>query len=131
MTTRILREVLSVLNLSGDWYAQHAAEIIRDYLARGVPHQSGSETSKAAAEEIKPILPRLNQAVLAVFARTPNGMTGEEGQEAMYMNPSTYRPRRIELVDRGLVVDSGERRQTLRGRSAVVWKITEKGKENV
>jgi hypothetical protein len=38
------------------------------------------------------------------------------------MNPSTQRPRRIELCQRNLIVDSGTTRLTTSGRKAVVWK---------
>ncbi len=41
------------------------------------------------------------------------------------MNANTERPRRIELVAMGKVVDSHETRLTRSGRKAVVWKIAE------
>lgn len=37
------------------------------------------------------------------------------------MNPSTERPRRVELVENGLVEDSGRVRQTDSKTEAVVW----------
>jgi hypothetical protein len=43
-------------------------------------------------------------------------------QAELQMQGSTQRPRRVELVRAGLVVDSGLRRRTFAGRSAVVWK---------
>jgi hypothetical protein len=42
-------------------------------------------------------------------------------QLALGMNPSTQRPRRIELERRGLVVKDGTRK-TSSGRMAVVWR---------
>jgi hypothetical protein len=50
-------------------------------------------------------------------------LTDEEMQVRLEMNPSTQRPRRIELVGMGLVVDSGTTRKTRSGRSAVAWKM--------
>jgi hypothetical protein len=50
------------------------------------------------------------------------GLTDEEIQADLHMQGSTQRPRRVELVRAGLVVDSGLRRRTFAGRSAVVWK---------
>jgi hypothetical protein len=50
------------------------------------------------------------------------GATDEQMQEALDMNPSTQRPRRIELVSMGLVEDSGETRTTRSGSTATVWK---------
>jgi hypothetical protein len=38
--------------------------------------------------------------------------------------PSTYRPRRVECVEFGLVRDSGLTRPTKSGRAAVVWIAT-------
>lgn len=49
------------------------------------------------------------------------GCTDEEGGLALAINPSTYRPRRIELVERGAVIDSSTTRRTSSGRQAVVW----------
>jgi hypothetical protein len=51
------------------------------------------------------------------------GGTDEELQDALGMNPNTQRPRRIELVERGLVRDSGRTRKTKSGRRATVWEI--------
>ncbi len=49
------------------------------------------------------------------------GATDEEISEALRMNPSTQRPRRVELVEALLVEDSGHTRQTSSGMEAVVW----------
>lgn len=42
-------------------------------------------------------------------------------QTSIPMNPSTQRPRRIELQAMGLVSDTGRTRETRAGRNAVVW----------
>jgi hypothetical protein len=49
-------------------------------------------------------------------------------QERLVMDPSSQRPRRVELVTGGQVVDSGRKRKTVSGRQAVVWtaKVQEK-----
>jgi hypothetical protein len=57
-----------------------------------------------------------------LLKRGERGATDEEMQLASRMNPSTQRPRRIELVDLGLAVDSGLVRKTKTGRKAVVWR---------
>lgn len=36
---------------------------------------------------------------------------------------NSVRPRRVELVRDGLVVDSGEKRKTRSGRNAIVWRL--------
>jgi hypothetical protein len=42
-----------------------------------------------------------------------------------WQSPSGVRTRRNELVRRGLVVDTGERRRLASGRSAVIWAVVE------
>ena len=61
---------------------------------------------------------RVLQALLAAGC---TGHTDQELQEGLGMDPSTERPRRVELMDRGLICDSGETRRTRSGRRAVVW----------
>ena len=58
-------------------------------------------------------------------------MTDESLQTLLRMNPSTERPRRGELVDDGLVRDSGRMERTRSGCRAVLWEITEAGREEV
>lgn len=50
-------------------------------------------------------------------------MTDEDIQAVTGLDPSTERPRRIELVRLGLVRDSGHRGTTSSGRSAVQWEV--------
>lgn len=86
------------------------------------PAQRFSRTSRAAARSIEPALGRLQALVLAEIKLTgAHGATDDELQRAMRINPSTERPRRIELVRKKLVFDSGRERKTASGRNAVVW----------
>jgi hypothetical protein len=90
------------------------------------PAQRHSPTSVAAAEAIRPATGRLRMAVLEYLRSCgQNGATDDEMQDALNgtlgMGPSTQRPRRIELVEAGLVADSGRTRLTKAGRKAVVW----------
>jgi len=88
------------------------------------PAQKHSETSVAAAESMKPTAESRRQEVLRFLKkRGPYGATDEEGQLALKMEGNTYRPRRIELVAAGLVVESPEKRKTTTGRFATVWKV--------
>lgn len=61
--------------------------------------------------------------VLAAISASTDGLTDEQIQQQLGMNPSTERPRRIELVDMGEIHDTGRTRETLSGRSAVVWGV--------
>ena len=88
------------------------------------PSVNGSITSAKAADSLSPTtLNALQRRVLELLAATPDGLTDEEQQRLLGMNPSTQRPRRIELARRGMVVEAGTRR-TASGRMAVVWQIT-------
>jgi len=84
------------------------------------PYQSASPTSREAAERIADKTPSLRQRVLDALTQRP--MTDEEIATTLNLNPSTARPRRIELVQRGLVVEHGIA-ITSSGRKAVIWGV--------
>jgi hypothetical protein len=87
------------------------------------PSVNGSITSAKAADSLGPAtLNAMQRRVLELLAATPDGLTDEEQQRLLEMNPSTQRPRRIELARRGLVVEAGTRR-TASGRMATVWRV--------
>jgi len=86
------------------------------------PFQRHSDTSYGAAESIVEPSGRLRDLVYGCIHEAGLlGCTDEEVQIALDMNPSTQRPRRVELVKDGMVRDSGRVRQTRSGRNAVVW----------
>jgi hypothetical protein len=92
--------------------------------AKPAPSARGSATSAAAADSLGPAtLNALQRRVLELLQATPDGLTDEEMQARLGMNPSTQRPRRIELARRGLIVTGGTRK-TASGRNADVWKAT-------
>lgn len=85
-----------------------------------------SETSREAMESME-VAGGVNSLQATVYAFLVNrSSTDEEVQDALGMNPSTERPRRVELVEKKLVRDSGDRRLTKAGRRAVVWETTDK-----
>ena len=87
-------------------------------------YQRHSRTSYEAAEAIKPSRETLQRKVLAYLkTRGGEGATDIEIQRDLNMRGSTERPRRRELEDQGLVIDSGLTRKTPTGRSAVVWRV--------
>lgn len=94
------------------------------------PYQSHSDTSKEAAEWIEPKKLTLRRKVLE-YMRKVTRATDEQIQDALEMNPSTERPRRIELVDSGHVKDSGATALTKSGRRAVLWEINEPKQGNL
>jgi hypothetical protein len=87
------------------------------------PSVNGSATSAQAADSLTPAtLNNMQRRVLELLAATPEGLTDEEMQRRLRMNPSTQRPRRIELVRRGLVVEAGTRK-AMSGRYATAWRL--------
>jgi len=90
------------------------------------PYVADSKTSKAAAEAIEPKMGTLRYKVLKYLREHPQGATDEQMQIALAMNPSTQRPRRVELWDKGFVRKSGREGVTLSGRSADIWEAVER-----
>lgn len=98
-----------------------------------------SETSNEAARKIEPLRGTLRAKVLDAIKNSGRvsevmptwtssislvgGLTDEEGVAATGIPASTWRPRRVELVEMNLVADSGVRRKTRSGRDAVVWVV--------
>ena len=87
----------------------------------GLPFVTGSDTSKAAAVEHVKHFGRQQKRLFLWSLTQRQGWADEQAQNALGMNPSSQRPRRVELVQAGLVKDSGQRRATSSGRTAVVW----------
>ena len=89
-----------------------------------IPYQGHSTTSERAAQEIAGSVDSLRRRVLE-FLQLNGPSSDDEIQEALAMNPSTERPRRIELVKLGLVRDSGLTGKTRSGRACTLWIATE------
>jgi hypothetical protein len=94
-----------------------------------VPYQKHSPTSKAAAEAVEPRAKTLRANVLAfIRARGSHGATDAEIQSALFMDGSTERPRRVELLEPGLIRQRGTR-PTASGRQAAVWIATQENRD--
>jgi hypothetical protein len=92
--------------------------------ATRAPSVNGSATSAAAADSLGPAtLNAMQRRVYEFICWRPS--TDEEIAHELGMNPSTVRPRRIELARRGLLAEAGKRR-TESGRMATVWKKYER-----
>ena len=86
------------------------------------PFQAHSATSRHAAIDIQLKAGTLRASVYEAIALAGGaGLTDEQIGQQTRMSGDTVRPRRIELVQQGLVRDSGQRRDTASGRQAVVW----------
>jgi hypothetical protein len=88
--------------------------------------QAHSATSKAAAVGYADKAPNARLRVYTLIQRWSDGLTDEEIQNVLSMNPSSQRPRRIELEQAGLVKDSGRTRKTRSGMRAAIWVATDK-----
>lgn len=86
------------------------------------PYQRHSETSREAAESMRLDTSTL-QLRLLLWLEKHGPATDETMQWDIPMSANTQRPRRVEVVRLGLVRDSGEKRKTRSGRSAVVWEV--------
>lgn len=85
------------------------------------PSQRQDTSVEAAGAYSAATAQRTRSAVLTQITRRP--CTDEEIATALSMEGNSVRPRRIELVERGLVRDSGTRRLTKAKRRAIVWEL--------
>lgn len=91
-----------------------------------MPFVSSSTTSMEAAQSVEDGVPTELHRVFMAFLMTPIGLTDEEVQDRLKMNPSTERPRRVHLVNLGVLEDAQTTRKTRSGRAATVWRATGK-----
>jgi len=99
-----------------------------EYFARvafaDAPGLARSDHPATAHEAAAAILPRSGTLRRRVFdhiaAAGELGATDAEIQRELDMPGNTQRPRRVELIEAGLIIDSG-RRRTEHGRRMIVW----------
>jgi len=111
MSRDALRDVVTDLPLFG-----------RRTVRETLPCQPHSETSREAAESMEPAAAVMRNRVLECLRRY-GPLTDEQVQERLGMNPSTQRPRRVELWRSGLVEPAGKG-VVKSGRAAVLWRAT-------
>ncbi len=105
-----------------------------DPMLRAVARRTDPDTSHAAAASVKELTKKQKAvlAILRVLTESMGGATDEQIADAYQTNlpwerlpeqsDSGLRTRRSELVRKGVVVDSGERRRNRAGRQCAVWK---------
>ena len=101
----------------------------------GAPYQPHSDTSRAAADAVTPKLNKQQQELLAAFKsfcveRSPmlSGATDDELMELaesgkLRISINGVRARRVELMRKWLIRDSGRTRLTRSNRLATVWEL--------
>lgn len=85
------------------------------------PYEVASETSKAAAESIKPNAAGLCSLIRNVIAQS-EGMTCDEVEVATGLKHQTASARIRELALLGVIQENGKR-PTRSGRNAVIWRL--------
>ena len=89
-----------------------------------VPGARAMDTSKAAADAMKPGADRLRQMVLAAISDAgASGLTADEAADRCGLSVLAARPRCTELKLLGQIRDAGIRRKNASGRSAAVWVV--------
>jgi hypothetical protein len=102
----------------------------------GLPYTPGSDTSRAAAVQALGSADTQRERVLALLTQADDeGCTHEELQDALRQlgyrySDSGVRTRCSELVDQGLVEDSGGRRRSRHHRWMAVWRVTTPEREH-
>jgi predicted ArsR family transcriptional regulator len=86
------------------------------------PGYRQTDTSKAAADSMKPTSALLQGCVVAALTRH-GPMTADECAIALNLDKLSVRPRLTELKEAGRVEDTGTRRRNESGRSAIVWRL--------
>lgn len=85
-----------------------------------VPGYKKRETSRRAAETVKAPGPNEQKVILAL---SQCDKTDHEIAAWLHMDITATRPRRSNLTARGVVIDSGKRRETPWGKQSIVWHL--------
>jgi hypothetical protein len=99
-----------------------------DKRTAGRLRRDASDTETEAALSITETTGPQRRAILAMLHAAEDGLTdyeirAEAKRTGVPLAWSSASTRRKELVDAGLVVDSGQRRHTSTGRQSTVWKV--------
>lgn len=95
-------------------------QLVLDYQAYA--RNTDPATSLMAAQAVTPKLPELERKVLEALKANPEGLTLDELTYATGLEKVTASPRLRPLCDKGLVIETDERRPGRSGRPQTVWK---------
>lgn len=79
------------------------------------------ETSHESYRQIRRCAPEMRAKILGALRASPAPLCDEELVEVTGLQPSSLRPRRIELVEAGEVVAAPVVKLTKSGRKAIAW----------
>lgn len=86
------------------------------------PGHRNVDTSIAAADALAPKLGQLQRmAETTIRDAGHSGLTADELAARLGMDRWSIQPRTTELKRKGLIRDSGQRRQNATGKQAIVW----------
>lgn len=86
------------------------------------------ETSRLAALRAAPRAGTLRRKVLQLIVSAgEDGATDDEISQWLHKSPNSTRPRRVELVEGGWIVDNGLRRDSAYGNPSIAWVATPVG----
>ncbi len=87
------------------------------------PGWKAQETSALAAVSVADKAPILRARCLKLIGESVEGLTGNEMAAAMGWDITSIRPRLTELVRLGKIINSGKRRPTPSGCTAMMWVV--------
>jgi hypothetical protein len=122
MTLPLFNDAASLAGGAGVNNTSNAPNLTRLPLTPPARRNAPRGTSRVAADRIAGHAAKQRADVLAVIVRAgAAGATDAEIELATGIRAQSVSPRRGELRALGLIVDSGRRRPTPRGRPAAVW----------
>ena len=96
-------------------------EDLTQIVNRGLSRNTDPETSKEAAQSVN--VTNLEQIVLDVIKRYPNGCISQDVEfQLSEYRLSSITPRYNQLIKKGLIVDTGEKRPGFSGRNQRVMR---------
>lgn len=105
--------------------AEQAAHLAAPPVSSPKVREDARPTSREAAAKVAPSATTQRGRVLRVVVYAGDeGATDEQISDRLGMPLNTVRPRRLELVEQGYVIDSGDTAPTRSGSAAVLWLAT-------
>ncbi|KQN02560.1 hypothetical protein ASE82_09505 [Sphingomonas sp. Leaf230] len=83
-----------------------------------------TDTSAAAYAGIAPMADHLRAVVHKVLYAHPDGLTVDETCKIAGYARYSLQPRFTELLKKGMIRDTGQRRRNVSGANAIVWRAT-------
>lgn len=132
LSVGLVRDALDFAGVHEDYAEQVHAYLAQRLLPTKAPSQANAEKTSVTAAERLGDLRSLQREVLLHLHENPATDFEIERDVAQRLGQdyatTTLRKRRTELAQMGLVADSGERRPSPTGGTAIVWEVTGSGR---